>query len=279
MIVRYDNFINEDTHYSDIGQLRYYIFDWDDNILHMNTKIVVKHKVNGEWIDEPISTSQYAKVRNLFGNGEWDIDYSKAFLDFRDYGDKGDNAFLYHIKEAINKKQFGPSWQTFIKALVDGSLFGIVTSRGHSPENIRTGVEYIIYDYLNDSQQSTMLNNLMKFYEAFDEDFDYLIDNYLDNCYFIGIMSEYFKNKFHFNTRQDQEGAKKLAIDYIVSQFRKYTDKTGLITKVGFSDDDTKFSKVASDIFKQNKNKFGDMDYYVFDTSDPSIKGGKKIKI
>ena len=44
---------------------KYYIFDWDDNILHMPTKIRMEHREdeNGEWTPVEVSTSTFALVR------------------------------------------------------------------------------------------------------------------------------------------------------------------------------------------------------------------------
>ena len=271
----YSQFILNEKH----TELKYSIFDWDDNILHMDTKIHLKHKVNGFFVDEPVSTSKYAKIRNLIGNGEWDIDYDKAYVDFRDYGEMGKNAFINDVKNSIDKKMYGPSWDSFINVLVEGNLFGIVTTRGHEPDTLRKGVEYIIYNYLNIEQQNKMLNNLIKFHYEFNEEFDYLVDDYLNNCYFIGIMSDYFKGKFDFESSKNVEKAKKIAINYIIREFDKYSDKIGADMTIGFSDDDPGYLNTAKKLFINNKELFDNTDFYVFDTSDPHIKGGKKLKI
>ena len=43
---------------------KYYIFDWDDNILHMPTKIRMEHlDDDGEWRPVEVSTSTFALVR------------------------------------------------------------------------------------------------------------------------------------------------------------------------------------------------------------------------
>ena len=43
---------------------KYYIFDWDDNILHMPTKIRMEHlEDDGTWKPVEVSTSTFALVR------------------------------------------------------------------------------------------------------------------------------------------------------------------------------------------------------------------------
>ena len=59
-------YVNEEVSSRD---LKYYIFDWDDNILHMPTKIRMEHldPETGEWRPVEVSTSTFALVRSGFG--------------------------------------------------------------------------------------------------------------------------------------------------------------------------------------------------------------------
>ena len=46
--------------------LKYYIFDWDDNILHMPTRIHLERRTeSGEWVPHAVSTSVYSVIRTL----------------------------------------------------------------------------------------------------------------------------------------------------------------------------------------------------------------------
>lgn len=277
----YLQFINEKNDY-DLNELRYSIFDFDDNILCLDTIIHYQKNVNGEWVDIDISTEQFARIKEKYDkywdNEEWRCDFDKAFLEFRDFGPRGDNSFLEDVKISLEKKNYGPSWDKFIETLINGNLFGIVTTRGHEPNTIRKVVEYIIYNELNSKQQDIMLNNLMKYNEMFDDDFEYLIDDYLNNCYFIGIMSDYFEEKFGDNIKSSTE-RKKIVVDYIVNNFKNYKNKVDLPVKIGFSDDDLTYYKGIKDLFVSYNEPLDDVNFYVFNTSDPNIKGGKKIKI
>jgi hypothetical protein len=46
-----------------------------------------------------------------------------------------------------------PSWKKFINVLENGYLFTLITARGHGPEAIRKGIEWIIDNYLTDEQK------------------------------------------------------------------------------------------------------------------------------
>ena len=259
--------------------LRYSIFDWDDNILIMDTKIKMEYNNNNKWIRKSVSTSEFAKIKNNnWGNGKWKFSVETGLVDFYDNGPRGNRAFLEDVIDSVNKQNFGPSWNKFIQTLVDGELFAIVTTRGHEPDTIKKGIEYIIYHYLNDEQQNTMLKNLMRFKDIFDESFDYLIDEYLNNCYFIGVTSNYFKSKFK-DYGTNIHLAKKKAVKYVIEKFSNYGKQIDSNVKIGFSDDDNKYIDTIQNLFIRNSELFDNINFYIFNTSNPNIKGGRKFKI
>ena len=117
-------------------ELHYYALDWDDNILHMPTKILMDKKVGTEWQPVSVSTAQFAEVRNDKDNYRLRNDNpTEAFSEFRDTGLRGNEAFLQDVKIAVSKKAYAPSWEAFIKCLSEGALFAIITARGHEPES------------------------------------------------------------------------------------------------------------------------------------------------
>jgi hypothetical protein len=256
-----------------INSLRYCIFDWDDNILHMETPIHFQHKENGKWVEIDVSTSEYARIKNTvpdYINGEeWRIDFDRAFLDFRDFGPRGKNAFLGDVIKSLDNKDYGPSWNNFINCLISGNLFSIVTTRGHEPETIKNVVRYIIYHELNDFQQNLMLKNLMIYHEFFSKDFDYLIDDYLNNCFFIGITSQYFIDKFGYDPSSNPSKGKKDSIQFIINRFNQYSKQSKLPTKIGFSDDDISYVNTIKNLFIRNKEVLDNIDFYLYNTHDP----------
>lgn len=276
----YKKFVNENK---GVNRLRYSIFDWDDNILFLDTPIHFEHLVDGKWIPEKILPKKFVELKEKYpkywDNEEWRCDFATAFLEFRDFGPRGSDAFVEDTKEALDAKRYGPSWKAFINTLVNGQLFGIATTRGHEPDTLRRSVEYIIYNELTQEQQDIMLKNLMKYHEAFDEDFDYLIDDYLNNCIFIGVMSQSFIKQFGYSANKNPTEGKRDAVNYIVSEFKKYKSRLNVPMTIGFSDDDNQYYNSVKDLFVNYNEPLDDINFYVFDTSDPNIKGGKKLKL
>src|ERR1035437_2422076 len=129
MIRKYSFFINENRR-----SLAYAAYDWDDNLLHMGTKIHMEKKDGDSWIPVDLSTEEFAKARGDKENYRYASD---AFAEFGDSGKRGSNAFLEDVKQAISKGRFAPSWSKFKQTLIDGSIFAIITARGHEPETIK----------------------------------------------------------------------------------------------------------------------------------------------
>ncbi len=142
---------------------KYYIFDWDNNILHMPTHIHLEHRnADGDWEPIAVSTAFYAVVRNDREHyrppeGDWE----QAFREFRDVDQEPESKFLQDTRAALEpilrgESQVGPSFQQFRKALVEGRLFAIVTARGHRSETIRAGVELFIETVLSEEERQEM---------------------------------------------------------------------------------------------------------------------------
>jgi len=270
----------------DIQELIYSIFDWDDNILIMETPLHFQHFENGKWVDIDISPSEFAQVRKKYptdymDNSKWKGDPNYSFIEFRDYGPRGANAFIEDVKNTINEKSFGPSWEVFLKTLKEGRLFAIVTTRGHEPNTLRSGVEYIIENVLSEEDRDEMRKNIMNFNELFNIEADDLISQYLNECYFIGMFSQAFKDEFGYDPSGPKlNQGKQDAINKFVNFVRDFAKRTKLPLKVGFSDDDVNFSKAAKELFLgMEKSLDFPENFYVFDTSDSKLKGGVKIKI
>lgn len=228
------------------NHLLYYAFDWDDNILNMTTVIHMEHLVDGEWIPEDVSTSQFAEVRN--DKDSWRIlggDPELAFSEFRDNGPRGDVAFLEDVKESISSGKFGPAWDDFTECLSNGSLFAIITARGHESPSMRKGVEWIIDNELSEEQLYSMYNNLLKFAYLFKDETEYsrilkgqpskdrLVSLYLDNCDFVGVSAP-----SRGGSPANPEKAKEDALMQFKSKINNFAEKLGFDAKVGFSDDD-----------------------------------------
>lgn len=274
IIKKLSNFINENLD----NHLLYYAFDWDDNILKMPTVIHMEKKEGDDWVPVDVSTSEFAEVRNDENYRILNNSVSDAFSEFRDYGPRKDMSFTMDAKKAIELGNYGPVWDDFIECLTNGSLFAIITARGHESPTIRKGVEWIIDNILTEEELQLMYSNLIKFHYLFsgDDDFDRilkgkpsenrLVKEYLDNCLFIGVSAPSMGA-----SAQNPEEAK---VKALLSFKRKVNDLAGKIGKkatIGFSDDDLKNVKHIEDLVDNiNHEEFPNIiKYVVKGTKDP----------
>lgn len=273
-IKKYEQYIVESK---DSNYLLYYAFDWDDNILSMPTKIVMYKKDGDNWILNPVSTATFAEVRNDQEN--WKIDKEKAFEEFRDNGPRGESAFIEDVKMAVSMERFAPAWDDFVECLTHGSLFAIITARGHESDSMRTGVEWIIDNVLSSDEIYQMYNHLRKFEYFFKDTSDSpsflsgkpsehpLIKAYLDNCDFVGVSSP-----SRGGTPENPEKAKEEALLSFASKVNSFCQIIGMRAKIGFSDDDLKNVKHIEDLIENiDHEKFSNiMEFVVKGTKDPS---------
>tara|TARA_R110000772_G_scaffold20466_5_gene56954 strand:- start:110071 stop:110964 length:894 start_codon:yes stop_codon:yes gene_type:complete len=290
--------VNELSTYKD-NILHFYTFDWDDNLLFMPTDIIVLDN-NGNEI--PVSTAEFAELRGEIGKGEFQfkgntivgypmtddgsINYDSAFRNFRDIKDP--NIFLKDTKRAISMGSFGPSWGDFIECLTRGSLFAIITARGHESPSIRNVVEYIIDTELSDKQKQKMYDNLLKFTYLFNKNYGYdrilrgklsdntLVKEFLNKCEFIGVSAP---SRINHENAMSPEKAKVEAILKFKGRINKFVGKIGMKAKIGFSDDDSKTVKHIEDIFDEvNHEEFPNIvQWVVKNTNDPSDISKKVI--
>ena len=296
MVKRFEQFSQEGP------ELHYYALDWDDNILHMPTKILMDKKVGEEWQPVSVSTAQFAEVRNDKDNYRLrNNNPTEAFSQYRDTGVRGKEAFLEDVKIAVSKKAFAPSWEAFIKCLSEGAIFAIITARGHEPESIRTGVEYIIDEILSKmpsmnpgySLADEMYQHLKKFHLAFrmeepvegeqikgQPSQNPLVKKYLDSCSFFGVSSDSFAKDFGQASASNPEVAKEMALNFFVERCNDFGKNIGAKTiSVGFSDDDPKNVEHVEKFFKEKlPNMGGGVKLSLYKTTDPTIKGGEVTK-
>ena len=269
--------------------LSYQIYDLDNNILDMNTKIIMEQLVNNTWIEIQVSTNDFTIFRK---NSNYRIplkqdgtqDFDKAYSNFKDTNN--DNIFLNDVIDAITNKQFAPSYKAFKKCMIQGKLFAIVSARGHEPNTIRRGVEYFIETQLTNAEKIEMKENLKYYSKLFNKNItnhNELLDNYLSVCSFIGVTSNYFIETFLNNKIRNIEDSKKLAVELFSKRCIKYSDKLKskkVKVKIGFSDDDKNNLFTISELFsKEMKKEFPNVEFSIFDTSknDDGSKNYTKI--
>lgn len=275
--------------------LKYYMFDWDDNILHMPTKIHLEKKTASGWKKHDVTTAQFARVRREMKNlrplaNDWD----QAFSDFYDVGKRGIDAFLDDTRKALRpiisgKAKGAPSFQKFRDALIEGRLFAIITARSHSAVAIRKGVEYFIRRVLTAEEKAQMLANLRGYIAYFDGDPRGMSDRqvlsqFLDLCRYRGVTSPEFQQLMgrKLAGSESPEEAKQFAIrEFVQHALNLVRNRTRATTvSIGFSDDDRKnIETVQKFISKELGREYPGVKFVVYDTSDPRRKSGRKIVI
>jgi len=268
--------------------------DWDDNILHMPTVIHMDNLVDGNWIPVDVSTADFAKVR--VDKENWRMrneSATEAFCEFRDFGPRGRDAFIDDVKISISEGEFGPSWDAFIECLSNGIIFSIITARGHEPETLKRGVEYIIDNVLSSEEKQSLYSHCIKFSYLFNSDYDSydriakgklsqtrLITDYLNECEFFGVSSTTFINKFKLGDASNPELAKELALKFFTDKINDFGKKVGAKSiSLGFSDDDIRNVNHVEKVFRNELSLKYAMKYNIYNTSDRSIKGGIRTKI
>jgi hypothetical protein len=283
---------DEDLHVD----FQYYMFDWDDNILHMPTKIYLERKTKERWEDFPVATSTFAQIRSDTENyrprnGDWD----DAFVEFYDVGRRGEEAFIEDTKTALapvieGRETGGPSFRRFHKALIEGRLFAIITARAHASENIRRGVEYFIENILTQGERDHMVKNLRRYNRFFGEEDGHMTDEeviakYLDLNRYRGVTSPEFRELVGQDIDSGAESptrAKQFAIrEFVQHVIALVGDRAGdAPVSVGFSDDDANNVAAVQEFIEQElASEYPDVKFVIYDTSDPSVPRGKKIVI
>ena len=288
---------------------KYYIFDWDDNILHMPTRIYMeKLGADGRWTPTTVSTGTFALVRADEAHYRMPAAGGReaAFRDFQDEPDAetADSAFIRDTRAALARvaagEPPGPSFKTLRKTLREGRIFAIVTARGHASRTIRDAVRIFIDTVLTPDEREEMLTNLRGYRYCFDkvecfgtdeEELDY----YLSMCRYHAVTSPDFKEKLSgdsdFGARladatsaQKPELAKEFAIRDFVEHLFRTLRRTGGVgshqVAIGFSDDDAgNVNAVSNYIRHELASRFSSCKFVVYDTGDPALANGRKLTV
>ncbi len=282
--------------------LKYYIFDWDDNILHMPTKIRMEHRrEDGSWEPVELSTAAFAVVRTDVEHYRPPVDggWKAAFRNFAD--EPGTTHFIEDTVTALEKIEHGerpgPSYNALKKTLREGRLFAIVTARGHSPATIQKAVRVFIRYALSEAEREEMLANLRGYRRFFDKvetfgtDVEEL-DNYLNSCRYAAVTYSGFEEKMQADpiyheklatatTAAKPELAKEFAIrDFVEHIFHmlRRRGKLNRFVSIGFSDDDRGNVKSVSDYIQAElSRRFDGIKFVVYDTSDRALSKGRKV--
>jgi hypothetical protein len=254
--------------------LKYYAFDWDDNIATMPTRIILKDDKGNEI---GMTTEDFAHYRTQIGKEEFDYNGHRIVgfgeNPFRNFRTEGDKAF---IVDAMLAKP-GPAWDDFVECINNGSIFSIITARGHNPKTLKEAVyNYIVSDFNGISKQE-LIKNLKKYRHFTDEedlsDME-LIKSYLDLCRFYPVS---FGTGAEANPEEEKVKALEEFVGYVrelssqlhKKAFLKNNVKNYFVPTIGFSDDDLKNVQTIKKHFEDKPDNIVQT-YYT--------SGGKKEK-
>jgi len=154
------NFVNEGITDEGTPDMKYYAFDWDDNIAIMPTKIILEDS-DGDEVG--MSTEDFAEYREYIGKKPFEYEGHEivgfAKDPFRFFSTKGDKQFI--VDSMLAKP--GPAWSDFVEAINNGSIFSIVTARGHSPNVLKEACYNMIISNHNGIDSNELVKNLEKF--------------------------------------------------------------------------------------------------------------------
>lgn len=131
----------------------FYFFDFDDNLMFLDTPIFLTNTQTGE--ERSVSTSQYAALRPDLGKpGPWQ-DYKDTATSYQRYYDRPPSEtaagarqyFTEDIENALQKAAVqwqAPSWPLFDYACRNQRPVALITARGHSRETIMEGVKVLV---------------------------------------------------------------------------------------------------------------------------------------
>jgi hypothetical protein len=232
--------------FDDVGtpDMKYYAFDWDDNILQMPTEIVV---TNDKGDEIGMSTEDFAEYRVKIGKepfnykGETIVGFAPDA--FRNFTTKGDKQFLI---DAMKAKP-GPAWSDFVEAVNNGSIFSIITARGHNPDTLKEGVfNMIVSDHMG-INKNLLIKNLKKYRDitGLDDKNDLeIIREYMDLLKFYPVS--FGQGESAASPEELKVMAMKEFINYVKQQAKSLGKKLYIkddvrnkfVPRIGFSDDD-----------------------------------------
>ena len=254
--------------------MKYYMLDWDDNIMFMPTQIYMRTE-SGEI---GMGTEPFAHYRNKLNpetgeafepfeyDGEIVLGLSKnPFRDFK----SGKETFINDMKKA----KLGPAWDDVVEAVNGGSYLAIITARGHNPEVFKSAFEELINNETGGISKEKFYNSIKKRnYKAGKKtnSLEKELEDYLDNCLFYPV-GHYYPNGGIKPEEVKLEAIKLFKssveelIGYLNNQLELKGEKYKLKPKFGFSDDDLKNIEFAV-------KEIEGVDIY-------STHGGKKKKV
>lgn len=227
--------------------VKYYAFDWDDNLMFMPTKIYLLDD-DGEEVG--MGTEDFAHYRTKIGkepfkfNGFNIVNFAPD--PFKDFKTTGDRKFLQDVMSAELAED--AAWPDFVEAINNGSLFSIITARGHHPMTLMKGVKKLIDSNRGGIDSDKLYESLVKMREKAGEepkDKETEIMRYLRLCKFYPVS-------YGEGSATNPEVAKINAMNSFKNYVKNQAEKLNIrlskkieneisnkfVPMIGFSDDD-----------------------------------------
>lgn len=271
------NILKEGIDDSGNPDLKYYAFDWDDNILTMPTEIML---LTDDGYEVGMSTEDFAEYRHKIGVEDFEYKgktiSSYAEDPYRNFSVSGDKRFVVDSMIA----EIGPSWDDFVECINGGSIFAIITARGHTPNILKESIFNLIMKDHKGISKDLLIQNLKKYRDLSGEklgDDVQLIKDYLDLC-------KYHPVTYGEGSASNPEEGKIKAFKEFISYIKEMSEKLGkkaylkndiknnFIPRLGFSDDDPKNIESMKDFVDSNDPDDVDISMYL-------TKGGSKSNV
>jgi len=152
-------FLREPDRNFEKGGRSFYFFDFDDNVCHLPTKIVLFKKDSQNSFTEEIevSTHEYALIFKDIGKAgtRWasfflrELDDDGSYRHFREQKTLGldQQPLIKDITTALRQPFLdwrGPSWDFFWHAVHNNRPISVITARGHHPHTIRRAIDQLV---------------------------------------------------------------------------------------------------------------------------------------
>jgi hypothetical protein len=142
----------------------------------------------------------------------------------------------------------GPAWDDFVEAINNGSIFSIITARGHTPNVLKEAVYNLIVSNTGGISAKELVKNLTKYRNLTDEEESSpreMIREYLDMCKFYPVS---YGEGSATNPEEGKVKAMKEFISYVRDMashlqkkaFLKNKVSNNFLPTIGFSDDDVR---------------------------------------
>lgn len=141
------------------GGRSFYFFDFDDNVIHLPTKILLFHKITGKELE--VSTMEFAhfndpELKKKFPQwDEYTVSFDPSVGSFRNFREQSkerlskgkEQPIIEDMKSALANPFLewrGPSWDFFQYAVDNNRPISIITARGHHPHTIRRAINMLV---------------------------------------------------------------------------------------------------------------------------------------